>query len=98
MELLDVTTRSGVPLRVVLIPTCEVGPNPTRKKAGQDATVEFYDRRYPHTEHGQFITDYYADHVGPYPLRLYGDEPDWQVDVDTMRLVRSWLANHGQAA
>lgn len=60
--------------------------------------VEFYDARYPHTEHGQFVARYYIttlmeenDNRG---LCLDGGVPDWNIDGQSMATLKEWLKNH----
>lgn len=51
-----------------------------------EAMVEFYDARYPHTEHGQFISRYYLSTLNERApgtgLDLDGGIPDWSVTGD----------------
>jgi len=57
--------------------------------------VEFYDARYPHTEHGQFVSRYYLktllknDECG---ISLDCGRPDMSLDSRDMKVVRVWLA------
>ena len=55
--------------------------------------IEFYDPRYQHTPHGQFISRYNVstimDHTGG--LWLYGGVDEWTVSQDDMREIRVWL-------
>lgn len=89
---LDITTYNGVPFRVVYgfreYLNGELSPT---------KVVAFYDRRYPHTEHGQFVADYSADTLLDHPeyrgMALYGGEPSWVIDGHTMGLVHDWLIN-----
>jgi hypothetical protein len=57
--------------------------------------VEFYDRRYPHTEFGQFVSRYYVSTLLEDPtggLCLDGGNPNsWTVSADDMALVRAYL-------
>jgi len=64
--------------------------------------VEFYDRRYPHTQYGQFVSRYYVGtllgHDGFYGgqptggLCLDGGNADsWTVSAEDMILVRAYL-------
>jgi len=50
--------------------------------------VEFYDARYPHTQHGQFISRYYVNTLLErdqlYGLCLDGGIPDWAIDQPAM--------------
>ncbi len=93
---LDVVTALGTPIRaVVFLPGATDRPNPAR--AEPDHThVEFYDRRYPHTVHGQFTGGGYRlrpllDDPVRGGLNLHGGEPAWTIDADTWRLVDTWL-------
>lgn len=64
--------------------------------------VEFYDRRYPHTALGQFVTRYYVDTLlgrdewgsdirkGP-GLSMQSDIPDWSLNSKSCRVVGDWL-------
>jgi hypothetical protein len=57
--------------------------------------VEFYDTRYKHTEHGQFVSRYYLDTLlernQNYGLNLEGSVPDWCVNKDAMLQVTDWI-------
>lgn len=57
--------------------------------------VEFFDSRYPDTQHGQFVSRYLvstlANHVGG--LILDGGFPDeWSVSASDMAKVRAFIA------
>ena len=66
--------------------------------------VEFYDRRYPHTEFGQFITRYYVGTIlgndgysgkGEGGLILDGGNRDeWTVSARDMDVVRAYLKGY----
>lgn len=99
VSVLDVTADNGVPFRVVHLPPCL----PTDEKR---TIVTFYDRRHAgagaaFTPDGQRVATYYTETLlgldergsGSGGLDLYGGEPSWKVDAETMRLVRSWLAH-----
>ena len=69
---------------------------------GIDPLVEFYDRRYMHTEFGQFVSRYYlstlyTDRGGSFVSRqargldLHGGVPDWSISAEGMTLVYDWL-------
>lgn len=48
-----------------------------------DPLIEFYDARFPHTPHGQFVSRYYAHTLAASTengLTLHGGVPDWVVD------------------
>ena len=84
----------GIRFKVVLVrPTDADAPHWIQRP-----TVRFYDTRYPHTEHGQHISDYYVDTVlaGDAGINLAGGVPDWHVDADAMRIVRIWLRSQTQ--
>lgn len=61
--------------------------------------VEFYDTRYPHTSHGQFVSRYYWRNLSAVTggLCLHGGAPEWGVPPESMALViaavRKALAN-----
>ena len=71
--------------------------------------VEFYDRRYPHTQYGQFVSRYYVGTLLGYE-GFYGGEPtgglcldggnakEWSVSADGMALVRAYLKAQEQTA
>lgn len=50
--------------------------------------VEFYDSRYPHTEHGQFVSRYYLDTIlnrdPRFGLSLDGGIEEWTVPAQAM--------------
>ncbi len=68
--------------------------------------VEFYDRRYNHTEFGQFTGGrYYAStllgeckfndtDIGKTGLCLDGGIPEWSIDADTCKIIVAWIKNH----
>lgn len=89
---LDITSSNGVPFRVVYGFREYLDGSFSSKKV-----VSFYDRRYQHTKHGQFVSDYNVDTLCDHPqyvgLTLWGTEPSWVVDGNTMELVHSWLMN-----
>jgi hypothetical protein len=61
----------------------------------EEPFVEFYDKRYPHTEYGQFISRYYVSTILEYDnqgLCLDGGIPEWSISARDMGVVRSWLA------
>ncbi len=106
-RILDVTAANGVPFRVVLTPVGETPPagavNPNT-----EPTATFYDRRYPHTEHGQFTgghytvrsllgQDRYGRRIGSRAgLDLHGGVAAWALDQDTAAYVAAWLENDGR--
>lgn len=55
-----------------------------------EPAVEFYDVRYDHTPHGQFVARYYAETLLSRPrggLDLYGGADAWKVDGAAMLVV-----------
>jgi hypothetical protein len=99
IQTLDVVAANGVPFRVLFIPPGVAGPNPHRTPADSPhATVEFYDRRYEHTEgYGQFTGGHYfasslLEQHRFAGLNLQGGVDAWTIDAATMDLVRTWLA------
>ena len=56
--------------------------------------IEFYDPRYQHTPHGQFVSRYSVSAIlgNNGSLWLYGGEPDWHVNADDMAEIRVWLS------
>lgn len=103
MKLLHIITTSGTPFTVRLVETGDTyGLDNCRTHApdAPDPLVEFYDQRFPHTAHGQFVSRYCAFTLmriarqrGRAGLCLDGGSPVWSVDGETMKLVRAWLAN-----
>ena len=92
---LDVTAANGTPFRVLALMPGEVGTNAARRNDAF-SLVEFYDRRYPFTKHGQFTGGSYHLHTLTFQrfgagLNLAGDVDAWRIDGDTMALVVHWL-------
>ena len=87
---IDVTNMDGIPFRVVY-------GHRTYRDGTKSLTpvVTFYDRRYAHTAHGQFVSDYTLDTMlerrAGYGLCLDGGVSNWNVDATTMVVVTSWL-------
>ena len=96
MHTLDIVAENDVPFRVVLLGPGEenaVYPAAT----DEQAIVEFYDRRYPHTEHGQFTGGRYflstllEEVPWYYSLALDGGGVrEWRLDDQTRRVVTAW--------
>jgi hypothetical protein len=85
LQILDVPAENNVDFRVLVV-----------TKDEGESTVEFYDRRYPHTVHGQFTgARYYLstmlEHGSGAGLNLHGGVDDWTLDSVTFRKVRDWL-------
>ena len=93
-QTLDIVS-NGIPFRVrILISGDRYGLNEALTLDGQPQ-VEFYDRRYMHTRHGQFVTRYYVstilDSAFGFGLVLQGDVPSWRVEAAEMAQVKEWL-------
>lgn len=76
----------------------------SRRLIAKEPMIEFYDRRYPHTELGQFVTRYYvetlahpdaAEFYESVGLVLDGGALSWQVSPANLRLVRDQLYPRG---
>jgi hypothetical protein len=64
-------------------------------KANSRALIAFYDARYPHTDFGQFIGEYYAHTLADVTsgLDLHGGVANWKIDADSMKKIQSTLIN-----
>lgn len=81
----DFTTAGGTPMRMVVLAP---GEFTNEHRASGEWTVEFFDRRYAHTELGQFTGGAYylrtlAAHDDWHGLRVHGGEPAWDIDAET---------------
>ena len=58
-----------------------------------DALIEFYDSRYPHTEFGQFVSSYYVKTLRGHDgmLTLDGGVPEWTVSAAGMAQVQKLI-------
>lgn len=83
-HMIDVVAENGIPFRAVV-----------NKKVDREAIIHFYDRRYHHTENGQFTgASYYVStflEASEGGLSLYGGVADWTLDAVTFRMVRNWV-------
>lgn len=92
-------TSRNIPFNVKLVFHNEhYGLNDCLTYKGYEPMVEFYDARYPDTDHGQFISRYYIttllegnENKG---ICLEGSEPDWNIEDQDMNKVKEWLSNH----
>ena len=59
----------------------------------EDALIEFYDSRYPHTEFGQFVSRYYVKTLRGHTngLSLDGGIPEWTVSAAGMAQVQKLI-------
>lgn len=92
---LDLVASHGIPFRAVRLDANEDGNYPAATE--NQPLVEFYDRRYPHTPDGQFVSRYYESTLlerMDLGLNLDGGIPDWRIDSVAMIVVRAWLVMH----
>jgi hypothetical protein len=92
------TTSHQIPFTVRLVKNGEsYGLNDSLTHDKDDPLVEFYDARYKHTEHGQFVSRYYAttlmENHGTQTrgINLDGGVPAWYLDPKAMTQVIDWL-------
>lgn len=95
MSLITINSR-GIDFNVKIVRNGEnYGLNNVLTHDKDDPLVEFYDSRYPHTEHGQFVSRYYAstllERVRDVGLDLYGGNNDWKIEASEMKTVVDWL-------
>lgn len=100
----DFVAENGVPFRCRIVRKgMAYGRDFCLTHDKHEPLVEFYDRRYPHTTHGQFVSRYSMEtliasgaDVQERGLCLQGDVPDWALDPVTMtvvlRFIRHFLA------
>jgi len=99
---LDIET-GKIPFRVRIVEKGQkYGLNSCLSHDNKEPLVEFYDKRFPHTEHGQFVSRYYlstlTERDNSNGLNLSGGVPNWSIDGDTMNQVTAWLKNYQQQA
>ena len=99
-HILILTNHGYAPLLARLVPAGD-GFGRNFRLISNEALVEFYDTRYPHTEFGQFISRYTLDTIlalGPKGIALDGGIPYWTLaQGDSVRL-QSWLKQITAAA
>lgn len=101
-----VNQETKIPFNVVVIFKGEkYGLNDCLTHENEIPLVEFFDARYNHTEYGQFTggsyfaatllgLDGYCSEIGSEGgLCLQGDISQWYIDVDTCKLIATWLKN-----
>ena len=94
------TSEHGVPFVVRIVTTGECyGLNSCIVHEEQEPLVEFYDARYSHSMYGQFVARYHITTIAHsfYGLCLYGGEPSWNVDHNSMNKVREFLGRYLKA-
>ena len=74
------------------------GKNMCLTNTATEAYIEFYDPCNPFTEDsdfGYFVARYYKQNImeGEGGLKLYGNDPTWQISDEGMEKVRKWLTN-----
>jgi hypothetical protein len=91
-QVATVTNRgNGLSFNVVVVAEGDAyGLNDCKTHGEEDPLVEFYDARYPHTEHGQFVSRYclstllgkdgFSSPVRNAGLNLDGGVDDWSID------------------
>jgi hypothetical protein len=93
---LAIAGTTGVLMRAVLLPEgSEYGR--TGALIAESDMVEFYDSRFPHCDHGLFISRYYLHTLQAKPagqgITLDGGVTDWQIDGATADYVTAWAGN-----
>tara|TARA_R100001530_G_scaffold129690_1_gene100157 strand:- start:253 stop:579 length:327 start_codon:yes stop_codon:yes gene_type:complete len=105
MTILNITNQeNGISFNVRMVNKGEAyGRDNCLTHDKDDALVEFYDARHMHTDHGQFVSRYYASTLtgdsdfsfnkGEYPhgLNLEGSVEAWSVTGENMIDVISWI-------
>ena len=83
------TASNGIPFNVRLINTGE--PVGHLNMPANAQMIEFYDARFSHTKHGQFVSRYYLKTLSGQPhqegLRLDGGVAGWWIDGETLRTI-----------
>jgi hypothetical protein len=79
-------------IRVILPGQC-YGRNDCLTNDASEPMVEFYDARYPHTPHGQFVSRYYLSTFMEVPggLCLDGGVPSWTLERAQVAAVQETL-------
>lgn len=87
----------GTPMRAVYLSQGETSPR-NNMEISKEATIEFYDLRYPHTSEGQYISGYYAESlleeiesIKNNGLDLMGYVDSWKIDSTACKIVLNWL-------
>lgn len=92
LALTDNDTFAPLNVRMVF-PGDKYGRDDVLTHNGDEPLVEFYDARYPFTEHGQFVSRYYLSTLKEGPARglnLDGGIPAWSVTPENMVEVLDW--------
>lgn len=93
---------SGIPFRTVIIEQGDkYGLNNVLTNNNRDPIIQFFDRRFNHSENGQFISSYYMhtllNHNPNNGLCLQGGVLDWNISMTGMALVVNWLEDFAAA-
>jgi hypothetical protein len=99
IDLLDIRLSSGIPLRVIYVPTGSPGPVSGTDSLAREPAVEFYDRRDHTAGHGQQIGGRYAvrgllRHVTPgegWQLRHPPTDACQIIDSTAFTVITEWL-------
>lgn len=97
---MDVTSKTGTPIRVLVTPKGEPLPHKKNEIIEKVTIVAFYDSSQNHTPDGQFIAEYYFESFirGYNPdilndLSLQGDVPAWTLSGETYNLIVQWITS-----
>lgn len=92
----SITASNGVPFNVrIVFFGDKYGREDCLTHMQEFPLVEFYDARFMHTKHGQFVSRYYVqtvlDHDPLSGLCLDGGVPDWTIDLVSWNVICTWL-------
>ena len=90
----DITTQEVTPFRVRLVMNGEsYGKDDCLTHEGSEPLVEFFDKRFPHTPNGQFVSRYYLETVVKMSngLNLDGGVDAWKVSKEGIDFVQEKL-------
>lgn len=87
---------NGIPFRSRIIEQGDkYGLNDCLVNRNADPIIQFFDRRFNHSENGQFVSSYYMatllNQETNNGLCLQGGVPDWNISAASMDAVVSWL-------
>jgi len=90
----SVVNDKGTPFNVVaILPDANYGLDDCLRNESGEILIEFYDARYKHDKHGQFISRYYLKTLleGEAGILLEGSVQEWFIDNAAMEIVRRSL-------
>lgn len=88
---------NGVKFKVVIIEVGDTyGVSHCLTNQSKVPLVEFYDTRFQHTEHGQFVSRYHLHTLlqSNAGLDLQGGVDSWSIDSKSMEKVRKFLDSY----